>query len=315
MDELTRRYNSPVLQRFPLNLPLIVVVLSWGFNFVSLKILYEDMSPAALMFNRSIVMAALLAMIVKARGLALAYPKEDRSRILLAGFVSMGLYMVVFLEGLQLTTPAEGAIMLATAPILTFLLSSALKQEVFSFPALWGSLIGFVGVAIVILGGDRGAATGSLLGNMLCLGSALIWGTGVVIMRPLLHRYDPTQVFTLSIPGAIPVMLLYGLWPALHTDYAAISPLGWAMFAQVTMISGVISFVCFYIGIHQIGPSRATMYQFFIPPTAAIFQWLLFGRALAPLQWFGLVVLMAGVVYTARARAVASARIAQTSAV
>ncbi len=125
-------------------------------------------------------------------------------------------------------------------------------------------------------------------------------------MRPLLHRYDPTQVFTLSIPGALPVMLVYGLLPALQTDYAAISPLGWVMFAQVTMLSGVVSFVCFYVGLHQIGPSRATMYQFFIPPTAAIFQWIIYGRALAPLQWLGLVVLMAGVVYTAKARAKAS---------
>jgi drug/metabolite transporter (DMT)-like permease len=125
-------------------------------------------------------------------------------------------------------------------------------------------------------------------------------------MRPLLHKYDPTQVFTLSIPGAIPVMLLYGLLPALHTDYAAISSLGWIMFAQVTIISGVVSFVCFYIGIHQIGPSRATMYQFFIPPTAAIFQWIIYGRALLPMQWLGLGVLMGGVVYTARARATIS---------
>ncbi|MEZ0327595.1 MAG: DMT family transporter [Fimbriimonas sp.] len=295
-----------MLQRLPLNLPLIVVVLSWGFNFVSLKVLYQDMLPPALMFNRSVVMAVLLALVVRGRGLSLAYPKEDRNRILFAGFVSMGVYMVVFLEGLQRTTPAEGAIMLATAPILTFLLSAFLKQEIFTFAALWGSLIGFVGVAIVILGGGQGAVHGSLLGNLMCLASAFIWGTGVVIMRPLLHRYDPTQVFTLSIPGAIPVMLLYGLLPAIHTDYSAISSLGWIMFAQVTMISGVVSFVCFYIGLHQIGPSRATMYQFFIPPTAAIFQWLIYGRALAPLQWLGLGVLMAGVVYTSRARALAS---------
>jgi drug/metabolite transporter (DMT)-like permease len=292
-----------VLSRIPLNFPLLVVVLSWGFNFVSLKVLYHDMSAPAVMFNRTIVMAVVLAGVVKARGLSLRYRKGDAWRLLLAGLVSMGIYMAVFLEGLQRTTPAEAAIMLATAPVFTFFLASAVKQETFTWSALMGSLIGFAGVATVILGGGAGAEHGSLLGNLMTLASAFLWSIGVVIMRPMLHRYDPTQAFTLSIPGCIPVMLLYGLSPALHTNYAAISPLGWGMFAQVTLLSGVIAFVCFYIGIHQIGPSRATMYQFFIPPMAAIFQWLIYGRALAPLQWLGLAVLMSGVIYTSQARA------------
>ena len=281
---------------------MIVVVLSWGFNFISLKILYHEMPAPAVMFNRTIVMAVLLAIVVKARGLSLKYPKHDTPRLLLAGLVAMGIYMAVFLEGLQRTTPAEAAIMLATAPVFTFLLASALKQESFTWSALMGSMIGFAGVATVILGGSATSEHGSLLGNLMTVASAFLWGIGVVIMRPMLHKYDPTQAFTLSIPGCIPVMLLYGLWPALHTDYGAITPFGWLMFAQVTLLSGVIAFMCFYIGIRQIGPSRATMYQFFIPPTAAVIQWLIYGKALAPLQWLGLGVLMVGVIYTSQAR-------------
>jgi drug/metabolite transporter (DMT)-like permease len=44
------------------------------------------------------------------------------------------------------------------------------------------------------------------------------------------------------------------------------------------------------------------MYQFFIPPTTALLQWLIYGRALVWLQWIGLAVLIAGVIFSAQAR-------------
>ncbi len=301
------------MKRLPLNLPLILVVLSWGFNFVSLKILYRDMEPAAVMFMRFFLMGALLAGICRWRGQSLRYPKEDFWRILAVGFMAMGVYMVFFLEGLRHTSPAEGAILLATAPVFTFLLSCALKQEPFSFSALVGSLVAFTGVCIVILGGVKSETSGTLLGNLTVLFSALLWSISVVMMRPLLSKYDAMRVFTLSMPGALPLLVVYGLAATLNTDFAAVSTLGWLMFAQVVLLSGVVAFVCFYQGIHQIGPSRAAMYQFFIPPTAALFQWIFMGQPLVLLQSVGLLVLLAGVIYASRARIVTAERLAPSA--
>jgi drug/metabolite transporter (DMT)-like permease len=292
--------------RFPLNLPMLVVVLTWGFNFVSLKIVYPEMSPPALMFNRTIVMGLLLAGVCLLRRQSLRYPAGEAPRILFGGFLSLGVYMVIFLEGLALTSPAEAAIMLTTAPVFTYLLSCAFKQDRFQWAALVGSMVCFIGVAFVIVGGADGQTTGSTKGNLMVLASSMVWAFSVIALRPSLTHHDSMRVFTLSLPGALPLAAVYGLLPALGTNYGAISTIAWLNLAQVVFMSGVVAFVLFYVGMNQIGSSRAGMYQFFIPPTTAAYQWLVFGKVLVALQWVGLAFLLGGVIYSSRARAMAA---------
>jgi len=297
----------PSLRIPSLNLPLCIVVLTWGFNFVALKVLYEEMTAPAVSVVRYAVMLALLLIVCRVRREPLRVERADFPRVMFAGFISMGVYMVLFLEGMAGTTAAEGAIVLATAPLLTYLLSVLLKHEAYRPLALLGTFIAFVGVAIVVLGGAA-AGHGSVRGNLLVLLSALVWAYSAVIMKPLVTKYKPLPLFTLSVPAGLPVLLPYGLAASWTTDYAAISPSGWLMFAHVSVLSGVVAFVCFYEGVRQVGAAAATMYQFFVPPTAAFCAWLVLGKALALPQLFGLLVVIAGVVTTARARAATLAR-------
>jgi len=294
-----RRVSST--KRFSISWPLILVVLTWGFNFVSLKILYREMEPPAAMLLRFATMWALLIPVCKLRGLSLVYVAKDAVRILISGFISMGLYMVLFMEGLHMTSPAEGAIILASSPVMTYLMATALKQERFSAPALIGSSIAFAGVAMVILGGTS-ADGATMKGNLIMLASSVVWAYCVVYMKPLLNRYDATQLLALSMPGGALLMVPYGLASLVHTNFRGVSPLGWMMFLQVSVLSGVIGFGCFYVGIKQVGASRATLYQYFVPPAAALFAWIVMGRTLAPIQMVGLVILLFGVFATTKAR-------------
>lgn len=288
--------------KFPLNIPLTITSLSWGFNFVALKELYREMSPPAVSVVRFGVMFVLLVLICLAKRERLVPERKDAGRILAVGFVTMGIYMVLFMEGMKGTTPAEGAIVLATAPIFTFLFSCALKQERFSASALAGSLVAFVGVVLVILGGSA-AGHGSVQGNLTILASSVVWATGAVMMKPLLSRYSPVAVLTMAMPGALPALLPYGLAATFATDFARISPTAWFNFSTVAVMSGVVAFVCFYTGLRQIGASAAVLYQYFVPPIAAFFAWVVMGKALGPIQFLGLAVVLGGVAYAGQARA------------
>jgi drug/metabolite transporter (DMT)-like permease len=290
--------------KVPLNLPLTVTVLSWGFNFVALKVLYGEMSAPVVALARYLVMFALLLAACFVRRESILPRKEDGGRILAFGFVAMGLYMVLFMEGMKGTTPAEGAIVLATSPIFTFLLSCLVGHERFSTSALVGSLIAFLGVTLVILGGSA-SGHGSVAGNLTILLSSVVWAASAVMMKPLLARYSPTQVLTMSMPGALPLLLPYGLGATLATDFARITPYAWFMFASVAVMSGFVAFICFYTGLRRIGASGAALYQYFVPPTAAFFAWIVMGKALTPVQFVGFAVVSFGVAYAGRARALA----------
>src|SRR3569832_214720 len=114
-------------------------------------------------------------------------------------------------------------------------------------------------------------------------------------MRPLLSRHAPLRVLTRSMAGGLPVMLGYGLLPALHQNWGAISLYGWTMFFHIAIVSGVIAFLCFYRGVSQVGATGATLYQFLVPAAAMIFAMLIQGSKPTLYQLCGFLVVLSGV--------------------
>jgi drug/metabolite transporter (DMT)-like permease len=106
----------------------------------------------------------------------------------------------------------------------------------------------------------------------------------------------------MSMPGALVILVPYGWSAMVQTNFSAITPYAWLMFAQVAVMSGVVAFACFYTGIKQVGAAQATMYQFFVPPFAALSAWWVLGKVLLPLQMFGMIVVLGGVLYASWAR-------------
>ena len=287
--------------RFRPNLPLSIVVVFWAFNFVAVKVVYREMTAPVLALVRYFLMWALLVLVCRIRKESLAVEKEDRIRVYLNGFLSMGLYMVLFLGGMANTTASEGAIIMATSPLFTYLLSVIFRWERFRWLALTGSFIAFGGVVMIVAEGNH-KGHGTLVGNLMVLAAALAWAISTAFMKPIVTKYRPLPVFTASLPGALPAMLIYGIVPTIHQDFAAISPYGWLMFGHVAILSGVVAFVCFYEGVRQIGPSASTTYQFLVPPVAALFAVLILGDSLLPLQYAGMVIVLAGVFLASWAR-------------
>lgn len=274
------------MRRFPLNGPLCVTVAFWAMNFVSLKLVFTEISPPAVALQRWIVMTLALLALCAWRGVSLRFERAETWRLLGAGALSMGVYMVFFMEGMRRTTPAEGSVVLATAPLITYGITVLLKVEPFVKGALLGSAVAFAGVATVVFGGT-GAARGDLAGDGLVFLSAIAWAVSAVAMRPMVARRDPLSTLTVSMFGALPILLVWGLGPTLRDPVTDLSASGWANFVQISLGSGVLAFLGFYAGVRDVGASVATLYQFAVPPLAATIGWIVLGQALGPVQWLG----------------------------
>ena len=271
-----------------------MTVLFWGFNFVSLKLIDgSQLPPSALLFVRYAAQWIILAAACRAMGLSLRLPPKHRNRILLVGFLTMGAYMLLFLEGTPRTQPAEAAIVLGTMPIFTWLFSILAKSDVFSWTRLVGSVVAFAGVAGFILGSGAGIG-GNLVGDLLVFTGGLFWCAGIVLARPVLVDVKPFHFFTLSMAGALPVVALYGGLPVSRVPWASLSAQTWANLIQLVVGSGVVATACYYRGISDVGAAGATAYQFFVPVVAAGFAWAMLGQAMHPVQAIGVAVTVLG---------------------
>jgi len=295
--------------RFRLSWPLALTVLFWAFNYIALKLAYKEFSASQLAFVRYLAMYAALAIICYLSKESFRLAKRDFWPVMTFGFLSMGLYMFLFLEGMRWAGPAEGAILLNSTPILVLILAAAMKTEKLTAGSLVGAIIGFLGVVLVT---SQGAAHGAnkMLGYGLLLAAALVWAFCIVQMKGLLARYSPLRLMTLSMPGGFVPMFLYWLVRDHGVLPLHVSWLGWLEFGHVAMLSGVAGFLLFYRGVQQVGSGEAALWIYFIPPLTAIFQWLFMHALLTPLQFVGLFVVIAGVATAQHFRGVTTVPVA-----
>jgi drug/metabolite transporter (DMT)-like permease len=271
-------------------------MLFWGYNFVSLKVLYERMEPGAVLLCRFVVMWLALIAICFITKTSLKMPVEHRWRILLAGFNSMGVYMILFMEGVKRSGAGESATILATNPIMVAIGAMLMKYEKFSWARIGGGVVALIGVSMVVLGRPSlQSGSSHLFGDVLLFLSSISWAWSVVIAKPLSKEIKPIALFTMSMLGGLPLVVVYGLMPSLSTDFAALEVRHWMNFLQIAFGSGVIAMVFFYKGVSQLPASLASMHQFLVPVLATGFAAWILGERLAWMQGVGVAILLLGI--------------------
>jgi drug/metabolite transporter (DMT)-like permease len=62
----------------------------------------------------------------------------------------------------------------------------------------------------------------------------------------------------------------------------------------LVVFAGIGAFAAYYKGLADVGPTKTGMTQFFIAPTAALFDWLVFRGPFVAMQAVGMAVVIAG---------------------
>ncbi|MBN8689900.1 MAG: DMT family transporter [Armatimonadetes bacterium] len=290
--------------------PLFGVVLAWGYNFIAIKQLYHAFEPSGLALGRFLVMQLAVVVICKLRRMPLCYPDLKESiRLLLLGFFSMGIYTVLFFEGMKLILPSQSAILLATSPLWVLFIDVILKHEKFRFAALIGVALSIVGVGMVV-GPAHAAGTNELLGSILILVSAFCWAATVVYSRHRTKERDPLLVLTLSMPGGLLVLIPYGYQSLVSTHWTTLTAFDWAQFAHVSFLAGAYGFFAFFDGVKKVGASQAMLYQFGVPVMASLFAAILLHTPPTAWQIAGMIVVLTGVAIAKKPRPVAETAVA-----
>ncbi len=285
------------MSRWPKWLPhpaLLFVVITWGMNFVVLKYTYMELHVQQVMLLRYVFQG--IVMWVYAWALKLNYkpPKGELFKFWITGFMSSGLYMVLFLEGMARVGASQGAVCLATAPIWVSIFSVVKGHDRGRWQLFVGGALAYAGVAAVILMGT-GEKHWTVLGLAFMLASALVWATSVVMMKPLLTDRPAVGVYVATFPGAAFILVPYAIKETLAFDYSQVGWIGWSGLAYLALIAGFGAFTAYYVGVRDVGAPKASMVAYFVPVVAAIGAWGFQGEALNLFQILGVVVLLVGV--------------------
>jgi drug/metabolite transporter (DMT)-like permease len=230
--------------------------------------------------------------------LSIKEPLFHRDRRLFHGFVVgmlFGLEFVCIYVGMFYTDAARAGILINTSPFIVVLGAYLFLKERLGILRIIGLVLAFVGVYLVFLGKPSTWSPSMLLGDILELGVAVLWGaTTVYIKRYLAGRVHPIHTFLYQLVFSIPIiflcmLLLEDKW-IINVNTASVIALLYA-----SIIVAFASYLTWFKLIHTYPVSQLAVFTFLSPFFGVISGFVILGEQLTAGLIFGLLCVSAGI--------------------
>ena len=118
--------------------------------------------------------------------------KKDWPRLIACSFLGMVVNMLAFFKGLELSTPVNSSVIITISPIIVFIFSAILLKEKIQSLKTIGIISGFVGAVILVLYTSKTGinAPNIPLGNVLFIVNSFAYGLYLVLVKPLIEKYN-----------------------------------------------------------------------------------------------------------------------------
>lgn len=253
---------------------LVTLAAIWGGSYSFMRAVAPVFGGVGTMWLRiSIAAAALLLYALAAReDLQL---KKWWKQFLFIGCLNSALPFALIAYAMQTLPVGYGAILNAIAPFFAALFAARMLGERLTAIRIFGMVLGFAGVAIIINLGPLPLTGPVLLAAGACIAATCSYG--FIIVYTKMHTKDAPPigmaVGTLLLPALLTAPLaITVIPPVMPTLNVALSLLGLAV------LCSAIAYLLYYRLIRDIGSTRAISTTFMIPVFAAVWGAIFFGE-------------------------------------
>ncbi len=280
---------------------IVLSMIIWGFSFVWSKSLLSVFSPMALVSTRYLLAAffSIFFLLINKKNFKL---KKKHFPLLIAlAFLEPFMYSVCEIYGIELTSSGIAAIMISTIPITIAIANFFYLKEKLTPLNLFGIIISFVGIAIIII--DKSFRLYASYSGILFLTGSVIAATisGFVLKKLTEHYTIPTIISYQNIISAflfVPFFIYY--YPkiiVIKFDAENIfSLLSLAIFASI------VAFSLYTYGITKIGLTKTIVFGNLIPIFTIIIAYFYFKEIVTVQKAMGMLVVITGLFLSQRQR-------------
>lgn len=282
---------------------ILLVILStffWGTNFNAGSIVVSSVSPLTAASERFIIatLAIFVFMIIKDKGNINAF-KLNWKPLILLGLCGITGFNLAFFIGLQTTSALNGALIMATSPVTTILISSITEKHRVSLPQTVGMLISLIGVILVISHGDINNIfkLHFTRGDLIILLGNLAWATYTVGCRRFISDSTPLQTtaFTMLF-GTIGIVVFSFYQSDLIKEIEEISTYNQIILIYMGLVGSVLAYLFWNVGIKELGAANTSLFFNFVPVFTLLLAFIT-GTIPNLLQLAGALLVISGVIY------------------
>jgi len=262
--------KNPVL----LHAALFLVALIYAANYsLSKDVMPVYAGPYGLVVLRTLGAALFFGVLSRIVSKDHITGRADNVRAILSGIIGIGANQLLFFGGLNLTTPINASLVQTVSPIVVVLASAVLLGEKIRPMRVVGILVAGIGAALIVLGREVPGvahATNPVLGNILILCNATAFGIYLVIVMPLMRKYNPFTVLArIFLVGAL-AALPFGWRQALAIDFAHLPVVIWAEILYMVVFLTIVAYLLNNWALKYASPTLTGVYLYLQPVLAVL---------------------------------------------
>lgn len=278
------------------DLLLIATAIIWGSNPTIIKLGFKDISPFVYNTSRLIVAAisCWIFLLIKERDYKI--DKQDLLPILTIGFIGNFVNQYFLIIGLNNTTAGNTSLIMAMLPVIVTLINRALGLEKIKDLALIGTIISFMGIALIILGtGQEISFTdGHFFGNLMILLRVTSWAIYTILNKKYLEKYSSLKLTTYGVTiGMLPMLILW-YKPLVMVNWHSVPLKGYMSIFYSGVFSITLGTLFWNIGVKKVGSTKTAFYSNISPVVSVVLGMLILNESIGLFQVLGAILIFTG---------------------
>ncbi len=280
---------------------LLGVALLWGSAFPMIKIGLEGLSVPHLTVVRHLVASLAFVPLLLAFRARLRPEPGDVPRFLLLGFVGMFVYHTALNAGELRVSAGATSLIIAAAPVITAVLAHRFLNDRLTAVGWAGSLLGFGGVALIVVGDGAGLGIDPYAGFVLL--AAVATSVYFVLQQGMFARYAAVEVVAfVTWGGTVPMVAFLPGLPAAVAE-APFAPVAAA--AYIGLFPSAVAYTLFAVAQARAPVTQVTTMLYAIPLVSLALSWWWLGEVPSLLTLVGGAIVIVGIAVVRRSRRIA----------
>ena len=280
----------------------VVAAIGWGTGGVAVRAAFDEgVGPWTTVALRVAIAAILVIAFRASKGLR----RPDRLTMkigLVLAVTNLLIPYVLFTFAYEEASAGFVGLFAALIPLATAVYAHfMLTDERLNSGKMIGLVVGFTGVAALLVSGDSGLGSEGrpLVAAALALISVAAIGYAGAYAKRYAGRYDPLEItglqFSLSAVVLIPAMLLFEGMPS------SLTAPGWALVFYMAIASTFLPFYLYYRLIESAPVTTVALVGYLVPLVSLVAGVALLGEQIEPGIAIGGALILAGMIITDRA--------------
>ena len=276
---------------------LFMVQLLYGLNYTFAKVVMNDnfIKPFAFVVLR-VGGATLLFWLI-----SIVLPKEkierkDYFKFFVAAVFGVAINILLFLRGLELTSPIHASAIVTITPVIILVLSALILKEKVTALKIIGIVLALCGALVLtIYGKSTREADNVVLGNTFIFINAISYSIYIILIKQLTAKYHP---FTF-----IKWLFLFGFFMVLPFGYNQLSDIQWETFTPkiyfavgfVIVGATFLTYILNPLALSKLKASTVGVFIYLQPVIAGLFAILMGIDAIDAIKIIAMILIFSGV--------------------